>query len=121
MSSFPKLKSGAIMQWPAARELRFSTEVLEFADGSEQRFRHFSHLVRRWIVELNQLDEEDLTTMEVFYAQQQGGFGTFSFTDPWDGTVYATCQFDHSDMLANYGSILGGSATLIIREVKGHE
>ena len=116
MNSFPKLKSGAIMQWPAARGIHFSTEVLEFSDGSEQRFRNFSNLIRRWIVQLHDLDEEDLTTMEAFYAQ--GQFGTFSFTDPWDGKVYSECQFDQHEMSAEYRSVLGGSAKLIIREVK---
>jgi hypothetical protein len=118
MNSFPKLKSGAIIQWPAVREIHYSTEVLEFLDGSEQRYRHFSHFIRRWIVQLDELDEEDLTTMEAFYAQEQGQFGTFSFTDPWDGTVYSECQFDHPEVSADYRSILGGSARLIIREVK---
>ena len=108
MITFPKLKSGAIMQWPAARGMTFSTEILEFADGSEQRFRNFSHFIRRWIVQLEELEEDDLATMEAFYAQQQGTVGTFSFTDPWDGTVHAECQFDHSDMVAQYRSFLGG-------------
>ncbi|MFN9458508.1 MAG: DUF2460 domain-containing protein [Acidobacteriota bacterium] len=117
MNSFPRLKSGAIMQWPAVRGMNFSTEVLVFADGSEQRFRNFSHFIRRWIVQLDELDEEDLTIMEGFYAQQQGRVGTFSFVDPWDGTVHAECQFDDSDMVAEYRSVLGGSARLIIREV----
>lgn len=117
MNSFPKLKSGAIMQWPAGRTLSFSTEVLEFVNGSEQRFRHFSHPMRRWIVQLDELDEEDLTAMEAFFAQQQGQVGTFSFTDPWDGTEYAECQFDHSDVMVDYRSVLGGSAKVIIREV----
>lgn len=105
------------MQWPAERGVYFSTEVLEFADGSEQRIRNFSKVIRRWIVDLEELDEEDLTVMEAFYAQQQGQRGTFSFVDPWDGTLHAECHFDHSDLVAEYRSLLGGSAKLVVREV----
>lgn len=118
MSSFPNLKSGAIMQWPATRERQFATEVLEFADGTEQRFRHFPRSIRRWIIRLDVLDEEELSSMESFYAQEQGEFGTFSFTDPWDGTQYPECQFDNPEMIANYRGIHQGSTTLIVREVR---
>lgn len=106
------------MQWPATRGMYFSTDVLEFADGSEQRFRNFSQYIRRWVVQLDELDEDDLTLIEAFYGQQQGQVGTFSFVDPWDGTMHAECQFDNSEVLAEYRSILGGSAHLIIRELK---
>lgn len=117
MTCFPRLKSGAIMQWPAARGLEYSTEVLSFADGSEQRFRNFSSSRRRWIVQLDELDEEDLSLVEAFYAQQRGQVGKFSFIDPWDGTVHEKCEFDHSDVLAEYRSISRGSVKVIIREV----
>jgi hypothetical protein len=118
MNSFPQLKSGAIMQWPAVRERRFETEVLEFADGSEQRFRHSPAGVRQWIVRLDDLDEGELSMLESFFAQEQGAFGTFSFTDPWDGTVYATCRFDNPACVAEYRAFHRGGTTLIVREVR---
>ncbi len=118
MNSFPHLKSGAIMQWPATRERQFATEVLEFADGSEQRYRNFPKPIRRWIVRLDDLDEQELASMESFYAEEQGGFGTFSFVDPWDGTEYPECQFDNPHVLADYRDIHRGSTTLIVRELR---
>ncbi|OYW07430.1 MAG: hypothetical protein B7X34_11005 [Acidobacteriia bacterium 12-62-4] len=118
MNTFPLLKSGAIMQWPATRERQFATEVLAFSDGSEQRYRNFSQSTRRWIIRLDDLDEEELATMEAFYAQEQGGFGTFSFTDPWDGAVYAECQFDNQHLQADYQDIHRGRTTLVIRAVR---
>ena len=39
MSDFPKLRTGVVAQYPATRELRFSTSVTSFLDGSEQRYR----------------------------------------------------------------------------------
>jgi len=118
MNAFPSLKSGAIMQWPATRAQQFATEVLAFADGTEQRFRNFPKPIRRWIVRLDDLDEEELATMESFYAQEQGGFGTFSFTDPWNGTTYPECRFDNHHIQAEYLDFHRGSTTLIIREVR---
>jgi hypothetical protein len=118
MSAFPTLKSGAIMQWPATREREFATEVLAFADGSEQRFRHFPRAVLRWVVRLNDLDESEIAAIEAFYTQEQGEFGSFSFTDPWDGTVYPECQFDNPEILADYRGVHQGSTTLIIRELR---
>lgn len=36
---FPTLKTGATLQYPAQRATAFSTDVVRFVDGSEQRFR----------------------------------------------------------------------------------
>ena len=41
MSEFPPLKTGAVMQYPAQKEARFSTTVVRFTDGSEQRFPQY--------------------------------------------------------------------------------
>ena len=87
MASFPRLKTEAVMQYPAARSLAFATEVVRFVDGSEQRYRDFGAPLRRWTIRLDLLDEAELTALEEFYTAQQGAFGNFSFTDPWDGRV----------------------------------
>lgn len=118
MSTFPQLKSGAIMQWPATRERHFSTDVLEFADGSEQRYRNLTGAIRRWIVRLDDLDEDELASMESFFGQEQGGFGTFSFVDPWDGTEYLECRFENPEAIAEYRAFHRGSTTLIVRELR---
>ena len=39
MNEFPKLKTGAVAQYPAQRTTRYSTHVMRFMDGSEQRYR----------------------------------------------------------------------------------
>ena len=39
MSAFPKLKTGAVAQYPASRALSQATEVVRFLDGTEQRYR----------------------------------------------------------------------------------
>ena len=56
MSSFPTLKTGAVMQYPAIRESRRETTVLRFVDGAEQRYRDGGSAAHRWAIRLDQLD-----------------------------------------------------------------
>lgn len=106
------------MQYPAVRDVEFSTEVLEFIDGSEQRYRNFSSPLMRWVVRLDQLDDDEMAHMEDFYVAEQGPFGTFSFTDPWDGTEYAECSFENPDVLAEYMEYHNGRIRLVVRQVR---
>lgn len=96
----------------------FSTEIIQFVDGSEQRYRNFSGALLRWAIRLANLDEDELGRIEAFYAQEQGEFGTFSFTDPWDGTEYPECQFENEEILAEFLEFQDGRTNLRIRQVR---
>src|SRR5215469_17275752 len=113
MASFPTLKTGAVAQYPSIRTTQSSTQVYRFLDGREQRFIAFAGPLHRWQIKLDLLDEAELSTLEAFLASQEGQSGTFSFTDPWDGTVYPSCSF----MSDTFGADLKGTgqgATQII-------
>jgi hypothetical protein len=97
MAEFPKLRTGAVAQYPSIRILESPTVVLRYIDGSEQRFRNLSRPRNRWIVRLSDVSTEELFEIESFFLEQQGEFGSFSFTDPWDGTEYPDCSFESSD------------------------
>ena len=116
MTMFPILKTGAVAQYPATRTLQFSTKVLRFVDGSEQRFREFKRPLRRWVIRLDLLDEAELAGIEEFFQWQQGRAGSFLFTDPWDGTPYPNCSFDQDGLDAHLQSPDRGSTLLIVRE-----
>ena len=92
MSTFPTLKTGAVLQYPAARESSYSTQIVRFLDGSEQRFRDYAAPLHSWIVKLDQLDESEMNAIREFFRVLDGGSESFSFTDPWDGTVYPDCS-----------------------------
>jgi hypothetical protein len=115
MAHFPLLKTSAVTQYPSSRSLEFSTGVLRFVDGSEQRYRQMRQPVRRWVLRLSEVSEGELYEMEDFFASRQGQAGSFAFTDPWDGTVYPDCSFEQDELdLLVFGE--GRSAaTLIIR------
>src|ERR1700748_2443175 len=92
MSTFPVLKTGAVAQYPAARTLQYSNQVLRFLDGTEQRYRDSAGPLHRWVIRLENLDAGEMAAMEAFFLSSQGGFASFAFTDPWDGTSYPNCR-----------------------------
>lgn len=116
MSAFPSLKTGVVAQYPADRQQNFSTQVLRFLDGGEQRFPSYGGTLRRWVVRLDLLDEGELTMLEAFFLQQGGRAGVFSFTDPFDATVYASCSFDADELEMTFGGAQAGKTSVTIKE-----
>jgi phage-related protein len=116
VASFPALKTGAVAQYPSDRTRRFSTQVLRFLDGREQRFAGFGAPLKRWLIRLELLDESELAGIEDFFVEQGGQAGTFTFTDPWDGTVHTNCSFDGDTMTANYRGRGNGTGSVVVRE-----
>lgn len=101
MAVFPTLKSGAVAQYPLERQMQFSTQVMQFVDGTEQRFREFGKALRKWVIRLEMLDASELQVLADFF-DELGPVVAFSFTDPIDGTVYPRC------------SIAGGTLTTTV-------
>src|SRR5438876_394103 len=98
MADFPALKTGAVAQYPSDRARRFSTSVNTFVDGGEQRYPQFHQALRRWAIQLTLLDEAELSRLETFFIANR----SFTFTDPWDGTVYPSCSFEHDEFVAGF-------------------
>jgi hypothetical protein len=116
MAAFPKLTTGAVMQYPATRGLVFSNQVMRFVDGREQRFRNQRSAVRRWEIRLDSLDESEMAALEQFFVETQGAYGSFSFTDPWDATVYADCCLESDRAVFRAIGELHGQTRLVVRE-----
>jgi hypothetical protein len=116
MGNFPLLKTGAVAQYPITRIIRFSTDVVRFLDGTEQRFREYSSPIRKWVIRLDLLDEEEMSKMEEFFLSEQGRSGDFSFTDPWDGTEYPSCSLDSDTVDLGFRGPARGRTTLVISE-----
>ncbi len=116
MDTFPILKTGAVMQYPARKDVQFSTTVVRFADGSEQRFRQYQAPLHRWVIQLTQLDESELSQVRQFVRTQSGASGTFEFVDPWDHTSYSSCSLENDEMQDTLLSDASGKTALTIRE-----
>ena len=119
MATFPVLKTNAVAQYPAKRYVRFQNQTLRFVDGTEQRYRDAGSPLHQWEIQLSQLDEGEMAALEEFFAANQGAFGNFSFTDPWDAQVYPNCSL-HADTLALAAvGEMRGSTSLTVVENRG--
>jgi hypothetical protein len=113
VASFPVLKTGVVAQYPLDRTRQFSTQVHRFLEGSEQRFPGFGAPLRQWSIRLDLLDEGELEGLEQFFLEQEGRSGNFSFTDPWDGTVYPNCSCGGDELVAVFQGQGGGTLVLV--------
>jgi phage-related protein len=104
------------MQFPTTRTTEFATDVVQFVDGAEQRFRDYGRPYRRWMVTLTGLDETEVQKIRNFVASMQGATGRFAFTDPWDGTIYPACTVESSTLLDLLAGPSSGTIKFIIRE-----
>lgn len=116
MSTFPKLKTGAVAQYPASRSIGYATEVFRFLDGAEQRYRAHETVTRRWVIRLDLLDETELARLEEFFRSMQGAFGNFAFEDPWDGQEYASCSLESDEFEAEMLGETRAKTALVVRE-----
>lgn len=116
MGSFPALKTGAVLQYPAQKQIRFSTQVVRFIDGSEQRFQLYQTALHRWMIRLDLLDQVELHQFQEFFRTQSGAAQSFAFTDPWDGTNYPNCNIEEDIMSETLAGELNGQTSLTVRE-----
>jgi phage-related protein len=119
MANFPALKTGAVAQYPSDRAQNFSTQVYRFLDGSEQRFPAYGASLRRWVIRLELLDESELTALQEFFVSEGGRAGVFSFTDPFDSTVYSNCSFDADELDLSFSGVADGRTSVLIKENRG--
>ena len=113
--AFPTLKTGAVAQYPLNRGLRFQTQAVRFMDGSLQRYRIYGTNLRRWVVKLDLLDEQELGAL-IAFVEQQGG-ATFAFTDPLTGDNVANCMISGQAFVAGMTDEMNAQATVSIEEV----
>jgi phage-related protein len=119
MASFPTLKSSAVTQYPATKVIAFQNQVVRFVDGTEQRYRDSAGPLHQWAIRLSELDETEMATIERFLQSNQGSFGSFSFTDPWDNRTYSNCSFAADSMDLTSVGELRGNTSVIVKENRG--
>ncbi len=93
MLEFPKLKTQAEVQYPVQMELEAATAVFTFLDGKQQRFPQLRPR-RRWIILLDQLDENEAARLAEFARRHRETAEPFRFTDPLTGAQHYPCYLD---------------------------
>ncbi|MGO9010914.1 MAG: DUF2460 domain-containing protein [Bryobacteraceae bacterium] len=119
MASFPTLKTSAVAQYPATKAVTFQNQVVRFVDGSEQRYRDCAGPLHQWVIRLNELDETEMAALEQFLESNQGSFGSFTFTDPWDNQTYNNCSFASDAMDLTSVEEMRGQTSVTVRENRG--
>ena len=115
MAAFPILKTGAVAQYPLRRIVTYATEVVQFVDGSEQRFRQYKAGLRKWVIRLDALDETEAAEIALFFEANDANT-RFGFTDPADGKTYSNCSIDQDDFELSLDTAMRAGVELIIRE-----
>lgn len=116
MATFPVLKTGAVMQYPATTTIRYASQLLRFQDGSEQRYRDYAAPLHEWAIRLDLLDEGEMKSLETFFLEQQGQFGSFAFVDPNDNTTYPDCSLMIDDFDFTLSGERRGQTSMVVRE-----
>lgn len=116
MPRFPSLKTGAVVQYPARRQIRYRTDVVEFVDGTVQTYRDYPGPLRRWVIQLDALDPLEIRDFDQFFHEVQGAYGRFSFPDPSDQIVYENCSFDTDSVEFEMTDELRGRGVVIVRQ-----
>ncbi len=119
MATFPALKTSAVAQYPAQKRLMFRNQTLRFLDGTEQRYRDCAGPLHSWEIRLDQLDEGEAAAVEEFFQANQGAFGNFAFTDPWNGMVYQNCSLDTDGLDLTAVAEMWGKTAITVRENRG--
>ena len=114
MATFPQLKTGAVAQYPIIRMARFQNQTVQFVGGTDQRYRDAGSVKQQWQIRLSDLDEGELAAIEEFFLGNQGAFGNFSFTDPWDGHEYDNCSVAADELTMVTAAEMRGSTKLTV-------
>jgi len=118
MSSFPTLKTGSALQYPATKSIQYRTQVFRFLDGTEQRYRDFGAPIRHWAIQLDLLDETELASFGQFFISEQGAFGNFPFTDPWTQEALPACSLGQDELTSELLDQARNATKLVVTETK---
>lgn len=115
MANFPQLSSGAVTQYPAPLAAGQGVLVVRFLDGSDQRCLLQGRTLRQWLINLTLLNETEVQQVETFFSAQEGNLTTFSFPDPFTGTLVPNCRMGSPVLQTNYvATDVAGSAFWVI-------
>lgn len=119
MADFPILSTGAVMQYPASVVVGRQAHVIQFVDGTDQRFAARAIRLRSWQIKLNLLNEAEAAALEAFFELMFGAYTPFPFPDPISGTSVPNCLFGSPTFATTYLSTDISSTTFWVLETAG--
>jgi hypothetical protein len=118
-ATFPKLSSGAVMQYPATAVISQAAQVIRFLDGQDQRYLTRGRASRRWLIKLDLLTDSEAAALESFFQQHAGSYTAFEFPDPFTGTAIPNCRFGSDLFVRNLASLNSNNCSLWVVETNG--
>lgn len=116
MPNFPTLKTGAITQYPATVTTTFGrTSVVEFLDGTSQRYSVGAAPLRQWHLRADLLDARENALLADFLSANVES--TFTFTDPFSGTTVSRCVLHGPEIQSTISGELNNQTTFVIEEM----
>jgi hypothetical protein len=116
MPNLPSLQSGSTVQYPFVTSLRYSTGIIRFVDGSEQRFSHTRGVHRTWTVGLRDLNPSEIEAVAAFATSSDKQ--AFTFYDPVTGEVHSQCTLLAQPVTVEHADEQRAHLSLTIVEVE---
>ena len=119
MPMFPSLSTGAVTQYPLEVGTGQGTQAVRFLDGTDQRFSLHGRLLRRWLIRLDLLNDNELHAFETFFESQLGAYSTFDFPDPVSNTTVPNCRFAADTFVSSFELTDSNATSFWILETNG--
>lgn len=119
MSQFPLLNTGAVVQYPLEFSSGQSSQIIRFLDGADQRHSVSGKPLRRWGIKLEQLNEDEIWALEMFFADQLGTYSTFTFPDPVGGVDVPNCRFAGNSFTEEFTGPDVSAVSFVLVETNG--
>jgi hypothetical protein len=117
--NFPTLTSGAVAQYGSPIGYVWPAQIIRFVDGTDQRFLASSRALRRWLIDLRQLNESEISAIEVFFSAMGGEYLTFIFPDPISGTGVPNCRLGSPELISEYQDTDVAATSMWVIETNG--
>jgi hypothetical protein len=98
VAAFPTLSTGNVAMYPLVESIRTATHVVQFGDGSEQRWRKRPSL-RAFELRWTGIKKADVDTLETFFINAKGAFDT-THSLVLSGVTYSNLAIDTDDFVA---------------------
>jgi hypothetical protein len=93
--------------------------VIQFLDGTDQRFAARGIRLRSWQIRLTLLNEAEIAALEAFFEEQSGEYTPFTFADPFSAMNVPNCVLGSPTFVTNYLSADIGSTSFWVLETAG--
>jgi len=117
MPNLPSLQTGSTVQYPFVTSLKYSTEIIRFVDGSEQRFSQSGNVHRAWNVEFRDLTPSETEAIAAFVEDSTSTNQEFAFHDPVTGEVHSHCRLAAERVPVQHAGEKRSNLWLTIKEV----